>query len=93
MGTSYERRESRCMPRRWREIVWEAVKAVADEDGYFTIQDLRPTFHAMTVEKPNNPFVAEKVRQQLQILRDRGLVIFLTPGSYRIVQATESSPP
>ena len=50
-------------------------------------------FHAMTVEKRNNPFVAEKVRQQLRILRSRGLVIFLTPGSYRIVQATESSPP
>ena len=81
------------MPRIWREIVWEAVLAVADEEGYFTIHDLRPRFQAMAAEKPRNPFVAEKVRQQLQILRDRGLVLFLTPGSYRIAQATESSPP
>ena len=81
------------MPRLWREIVWEAVIAVADEDGYFTIDELRPRFAAMTAEKPGNAFVAEKVRQQLQILRDKGLVAFLARGSYRVVQAAESSPP
>lgn len=67
----------------WRDIVYFYVCKLTVPGGYFNIRDFDQFFDAMREEKPNNPFIAEKVRQQLQILRDRGLVQFLTPGSYR----------
>lgn len=67
----------------WREIIYAYVCRLAEPGGYFNIRDFDQFLDAMRKEKPGNPFVAEKVRQQLQILRDRGLVQFLTPGSYR----------
>ena len=76
------------MPRTWKQIVWEYVCKCADAEGYFTLDQLRDFFPKMIEEKPNNPYVAEKVRQQLQILRDEGRVSFLIPGSYRVSDQT-----
>ncbi|HXL22673.1 MAG TPA: hypothetical protein VOA78_09410 [Candidatus Dormibacteraeota bacterium] len=33
---------------------------------------------------PNNAHIRDKIRQQLQLLRDLGLLQFLVPGSYRL---------
>jgi type II restriction enzyme len=33
---------------------------------------------------PNNAHVRDKIRQQLQVLRDLGLLTFLGSGSYRL---------
>ena len=42
-------------------------------------------FHPRLAElHPNNRHVRDKIRQQLQILRDLGLLIFLGDGSYRL---------
>jgi hypothetical protein len=73
------------MARPWKSIVSACVALVADDDGYFSIDQLREHFDEMRAEKPQNAFIAEKVRQQLQILRDEGKVAFLIPGSYRVV--------
>ena len=67
----------------WREIVYAYVRTLAKPGGHFNIRDFDQFFDAMRQEKPENPFIAEKIRQQFQILRDRGLVEFLTRGSYR----------
>jgi len=32
---------------------------------------------------PNNRFVKQKIRQQLQVLRDHGYLDFVSPGNYR----------
>ena len=32
---------------------------------------------------PNNRFIKEKIRQQLQVLRNRGLIKFLGRGNYQ----------
>ncbi len=34
---------------------------------------------------PNNNFVKDKIRQQLQVLRDKGLVEFVSRGKYRLM--------
>lgn len=42
--------------------------------------------HAASLAKlhPNNRHVRDKIRQQLQVLRDLGLLEFLGGGSYRL---------
>jgi len=42
--------------------------------------------HADVLAKlhPNNAHVRDKIRQQLQVLRDLGLLEFLAPGPYRL---------
>lgn len=32
---------------------------------------------------PNNNFIKDKIRQQLQILRDKGIIEFSTRGNYK----------
>ena len=32
---------------------------------------------------PNNNFIKDKIRQQLQILRDKGLIDFVGRGNYK----------
>ena len=68
----------------WRDIVWRYVCKVAAPGGYFSIEDLKPYYPAMITQKQSrNRFIGEKVRQQLQILRDEGKITFLIPGSYK----------
>lgn len=70
----------------WKELVWEHVCKVAAAGEYFSMDDLRPFFSKMVESKgTKNRFIGEKVRQQLQILRNEGLLIFVVPGSYRRV--------
>jgi len=37
----------------------------------------------LKVKHPENNFVKDKIRQQLQNLRDKGFIEFITPGHYR----------
>ena len=41
--------------------------------------------NALAEQYPNNNNVKAKIRQQLQVLRDAGILTFLTPGHYEIV--------
>jgi type II restriction enzyme len=68
---------------KWKEIVYTYVCKVAERGEYFNIRDFDAFYDDIRRQKPNNPFIAEKIRQQLQILRDHGMVEFLAPGSYR----------
>ena len=67
----------------WRDLVWEYICRIAGPGEYFNIEDLTLYYAEMSERKPGNAFVAEKVRQQLQILRDRGSVEFVARGSYK----------
>ncbi len=41
--------------------------------------------NALAEQYPNNNNVKAKIRQQLQVLRDAGILTFLSPGHYEIV--------
>ncbi|MDG6985669.1 MAG: restriction endonuclease [Nitrososphaerota archaeon] len=49
----------------------------------FTIQNMYSFEAELSAKHPNNRNVRAKIRQQLQILRDMGLVEFVGPGVYR----------
>ena len=35
---------------------------------------------------PDNNHIRDKIRQQLQVLRDKGLIEFVKPGTYKIIK-------
>ena len=50
----------------------------------FTLADVYAHADALAKLHPNNAHVRPKIRQQLQVLRDMGLLDFLGSGSYRL---------
>lgn len=64
----------------WTKLTLEAVLELPKQ---FTIQDIYARGEpAATAAYPTNYHPLDKLRQQLQILRDHGLVDFLEPGKY-----------
>jgi len=53
---------------------------------YFTLNDVYSFEENLKEKHPNNNFIKDKIRQQLQILRDKGLIEFLGSGKYRKVE-------
>ncbi|MDE5610026.1 MAG: hypothetical protein K2I66_06565 [Bacteroidales bacterium] len=49
----------------------------------FTLQDIYMFENLLKKEYPNNNFIKAKLRQQLQILRDKGFIEFTTRGHYK----------
>ena len=63
----------------------EAAAAAAGE-GAFTLEDMYGFEGRLAALYPGNNNVRPKIRQQLQGLRDAGLVAFLGGGRYRLVR-------
>lgn len=55
-----------------------------DKDIFF-LKDIYKFENFLKIKYPNNNFIKDKVRQQLQILRDKGLIEFIGRGKYRKV--------
>jgi len=68
--------------RGWTLDVLNVVRSLNKPE--FSLADVYA--HANTLAKlhPNNAHVGDKIRQQLQVLRDLGLLTFLAPGEYRL---------
>ena len=52
----------------------------------FTLKDIYAYESFFQKKYPNNNFIKDKIRQQLQILRDRGLLEFKSRGKYRKIK-------
>ncbi|OHA19702.1 MAG: restriction endonuclease [Candidatus Taylorbacteria bacterium RIFCSPHIGHO2_02_FULL_47_18] len=51
----------------------------------FSLDDIYAFEEELSKSHPQNKHIKDKIRQQLQILRDRGYLEFLGPGRYRII--------
>jgi type II restriction enzyme len=51
----------------------------------FTLADVYGHVDSLAKLHPHNRHVRDKIRQQLQVLRDLGLLQFLGGGSYRLI--------
>lgn len=49
----------------------------------FTLENVYSFERELAAKHPKNHYVRAKIRQQLQVLRDLGLVEFVSPGVYR----------
>ena len=72
-----------------------AVMRVIENLGrhIFTLADIYASLADLRLEYPNNHNVEAKVRQQLQVLRDKGYLKFLGRGSYALSGPARNSGP
>jgi type II restriction enzyme len=70
--------------RGWTLDVLNVLRSLDREQ--FTLSDVYAHIDELAKLHPNNAHVRDKIRQQLQILRDLGLLEFLGGGSYRFPQ-------
>jgi type II restriction enzyme len=68
--------------RGWTLDVLQVVQSLSKLE--FALADVYAHSGALAKLHPNNAHVRDKIRQQLQVLRDLGLLKFLGDGSYRL---------
>jgi type II restriction enzyme len=68
--------------RGWTLDVLQVVQSLNKKE--FSLSDVYPHEDALAKLHPANRHIQPKIRQQLQVLRDMGLVEFLGSGSYRL---------
>lgn len=67
--------------RGWILDILNCIKMIPSED--FSIEDMYSFEEKLSQKYPNNHHIREKIRQQLQILRDKGILEFRGKGQYR----------
>lgn len=56
------------------------------ESDIFRLDEVYNFEHKLKLKYPNNNFIKDKIRQQLQILRDHGIIEFVGRGKYRKIK-------
>ncbi len=72
----------------WLGCVLNCVNRIQGE--FFTLDDVYAFEPELKSEYPNNRNIKAKIRQQLQFLRDKGVIEFLGNGSYKKKQGRMS---
>lgn len=67
----------------WILDVMSCIDAITHEA--FTLEDVYKFEDTLKLRYPNNNFIKDKIRQQLQVLRDKGIIEFLGRGHYKKV--------
>lgn len=70
--------------RGWTIDVLSCVERISQTE--FSLEQMYKFEAELARRYPNNNFVKDKIRQQLQVLRDKGLVEFISRGKYRLVK-------
>jgi len=71
--------------RSWALDVLKCIEALKAEK--FTLKQIYQFEQELIRKHPKNNHVKDKIRQQLQILRDKGLLEFVSSGVYRLVSS------
>ena len=69
--------------RGWALDVLRCIEQLAQDE--FTLAEIYRFEDELSRRHPGNNFVKDKIRQQLQVLRDKGYLDFVTRGRYRII--------
>lgn len=69
--------------RGWAALTLDAVRKVGRVE--FQLSEIYAFEETMSEAFPNNLHIREKLRQQLQVLRDLGYLEFLGDGAYRVI--------
>lgn len=69
--------------RGWTLDVMACVDLIKKEA--FTLDEIYSFEKDLKLKYPNNNFIKDKIRQQLQLLRDKGIIEFVNRGNYRKV--------
>jgi type II restriction enzyme len=67
--------------RGWTLDILKCIENLVSES--FTLSQLYAFEDTLAIKHPNNKHIKEKIRQQLQILRDKNVIEFISPGKYK----------
>lgn len=79
--TLFLREEKEISARGWTLDVMRCVEKLNKKD--FTLDDVYAFERELSLKHPENKHIKDKIRQQLQILRDKGYLDFVSRGYYR----------
>jgi type II restriction enzyme len=65
----------------WILDVMTCVDAIKKNE--FTLDEVYKFEEKLKTKYPNNNFIKDKIRQQLQLLRDKGIIEFTGRGKYK----------
>ncbi len=65
-----------------RSWITDIMSIIDGFDSEFTLEDMYYFSNSLSEKHPNNKHIKDKIRQQLQILRDRGYLKFKGSGKY-----------
>lgn len=66
-----------------RGWLFDVLQCTEKLSSTFTLEQMYSFVDQLKARHPRNNNIEAKIRQQLQMLRDKGLIEFLTPGVYR----------
>ena len=66
--------------RGWTLDVWQCIDRL---DAHFSLNQVYAFADELQLKHPENNHVKDKIRQQLQVLRDKGMIEFVSRGRYR----------
>lgn len=67
--------------RGWLLDTLSCIERIKEKD--FTLNQVYNFEEELKLKHPDNNFIKDKIRQQLQYLRDKGFIEFISPGHYR----------
>lgn len=85
--TSFMAKSKSLESRGWTIDVLSCIEKIGHAE--FTLEQIYKFESVLAMRYPNNHFIKDKIRQQLQVLRDRGFVEFINRGKYRLVTNTD----
>lgn len=80
--TLFLREEKEIKAKGWLLDVLICVDKLGSKD--FSLDEMYSFKNDLSKKHPDNRHIKDKIRQQLQILRDKGYLEFTSPGNYRI---------
>lgn len=81
--TLFLREEKKIDARGWLLDVIRCIELIREKE--FTLTDIYKFESMLAKQHPDNRHIKDKIRQQLQILRDRNYIQFVGRGEYRLV--------
>lgn len=81
--TLFLREENKMSARGWMLDIMRCIERVGRND--FTLDDMYAFESELAAVHPENNHIKDKIRQQLQILRDKGYIDFVSRGHYRLI--------
>lgn len=82
--TLFLRSESKSDNRSWLIEIMRTIDQLQKTN--FSLDDLYKFEQQFSNLFPKNKHIKEKIRQQLQVLRDKGYIEFISPGQYRLIR-------
>jgi type II restriction enzyme len=80
--TLFLREEKEFSTKGWLIDVMRCIERLGKKD--FSLEEMYRFEEELKILHPENNHVKDKIRQQLQVLRDKGYLSFVSPGRYRL---------